>query len=236
MLGIVWSLVTPLLLLGVYTFVFTSIFKSHWTDSASNKGEFALILFSGLMLFNFFAECVTRAPSLMLENISYIKKVVFPLEVLPWVSLLASFMNFLIAFGAFMLFYLYLHGIPHIEILLLPLLWLPLGFITLGLVWFLSSLGVYLRDLRHVVGVATTMLMFLTPVFYPLSGVPESVRGLVTLNPLSVILENSRTLLFFSENGLQYISILTTWAVSLVCAWIGLIWFAKTKKGFADVT
>lgn len=237
LLGILWSLITPLMLLGVYTFVFSVVFQSRWaqTNTSGDRGSFAVILFASLIVYNLFAECVNRAPTLMLENVAYIKKVVFPLEVMPWVSLCTGLFGFGVAFFALICFYVSLMGLPSPMVLALPLVLLPLMIMTLGIVWFLASLGVYLRDIRQVVGVFTTMIMFLSPVFYPVSGVPESLRPYLFLNPIATILEDARNTLFFDIFP-PWEHLVSLWLVAICSAWLGLAWFAKTKKGFADVT
>lgn len=233
-LGLLWAVITPLLMLGVYTFVFSVIFQARWGQSSGNRAEFSLLLFSGLIIFNLFSETINRAPTLMLENPSYIKKVLFPLEIMPWVAICVSLFNALVAFCLLFLFYPFVFGAPPLSILFLPLLLVPLMLITLGLTWFLSSVGVYLRDIRQVIGVLTTMLLFLSPIFYPVSALPEKFRQLIYFNPLTLMLERSKDVMFWGHSpsilGLALLTLLS-WAV----AWLGYLWFIKTKKGFADV-
>lgn len=237
MLGIVWAVLTPLLMLVVYTFVFTTIFQARWgtpTGAPGNSGEFALLLFSGLILFTIFSECVNRAPGLLLENISYIKKVVFPLEILPLVVLAVALFNAALSFLILALFHLVVLGLPPLTVLLLPLVLIPLCLMTLGVTWFLASAGVFLRDIRQVVGVGVAVLMFLSPIFYPITAVPERFRPFLHLNPLTGILEQSKDLLFWGRipSPLEWIvTLLAGWA----CAWLGYLWFVKTRRGFADV-
>ncbi len=234
MLGALWGLLTPLLMLSVYTFVFRTVFQARWSSNDASNGEFALLLFAGLILFNVFSECVTRAPGLMLENVSYIKKVVFPLEILPVVTLVVSLCNAATGFAILGLFYGPVFGAPPPTLLLLPLPLLPLCLLTLGLSWFLASAGVFLRDIRQFIGVAVTMLMFMSPIFYPSSVIPESMQPVLMLNPLAPILEQARDLLFWGRLPDWPVWFLTT-TVSALCAWLGYLWFVKTRKGFADV-
>jgi lipopolysaccharide transport system permease protein len=234
LLGTLWAVLTPLLMLSVYTFVFRSVFQARWRSDEGSNGEFALLLFAGLILFNVFSECVSRAPGLMLENVSYIKKVVFPLEILPVVSLVVALCNAAIGFAILALFYGPVFGLPPVTVLLLPLPLLPLCLMTLGLSWFLSAAGVFLRDLRQVIGVAMTMLMFMSPIFYPISAIPEGFRPLLALNPLTPILEQARDLLFWGRLPDWSVWFLTS-AAGALCAWLGHLWFVKTRKGFADV-
>ncbi|WP_343068952.1 ABC transporter permease [Azospirillum tabaci] len=236
MLGMVWAVLTPVMMLAVYTFVFRTVFKARWTTDASGggHGEFALLLFAGLILFNVFAESVNRAPGLMLENVSYIKKVVFPLEILPAVVLVGALYNAGIGLVVLALFYGPVFGVPPWTVLLTPLVVVPLALLTLGVSWFLASAGVFLRDIRQFIGVAVTMLMFLSPIFYPASAIPEELRSLLALNPLVPILEQARGLLFWGtlpDWGPWLLSVVFSYAV----AWLGYAWFVKTRKGFADV-
>jgi lipopolysaccharide transport system permease protein len=238
-LGILWTVITPLLLLAVYTFIFSTVFQARWkfagdVNPSEQTGEFALILFSGLIVFNFFSECIARAPSLMLENISYIKRVVFPLEVLPWVALSSAGVTLAVSFGVFLVFYASLIGPPPLTVIGAPAVWVPLFLTAAGVSWFFASFGVFVRDLRQIVGLLSTMLMFLSPVFYPIDAVPERFRQVMLFNPLTLILEQTRDCLFRGVvPDLDRLAI--SWGVSLVVAWLGLMWFVKTKKGFADV-
>lgn len=233
-LGLFWAILTPLLMMAVYTFVFSVIFQARWGTSTGGKAEFALLLLSGLILFTIFSECVTRAPGLMLENVSYIKKVVFPLEILPAVTLAVALANATIGFVILEIFAALLFGLPPVTTLLFPLILLPLCLFTLGVTWFLSSLGVFLRDIKQMVGVLVTVLMFLSPIFYPVSAIPENYRPLILLNPLTLLLEYTRGALFWGQapDPLEW---LACTAVAALVAWMGFIWFQKTRKAFADV-
>ena len=233
-LGILWSFFNPLIMLAVYAFVFSVIFKARWSGGGGSKAEFALILFSGILVFNLFAECITRAPTLILSNPMYVKKVVFPLEILPWVSFGSALFHAAISLGVWILFYLVIFGLPPVTALLFPLLLLPLLLLSLGFSWFLASLGVYLRDVSQVVGLFITALMFLTPIFYPISAIPERYLVFLHLNPLAFIVDQTRNLLIFGKRlALGPFCILTL--LSLMVAWLGFVWFQKTRKGFADV-
>ncbi len=233
LLGLSWSFFQPLLLLAVYTFVFGLVFKSRWSHDQSRFG-FALTLFCGLVVYNLFAECITRAPSLVLAHASYVKKVVFPLDILPWVSLSAALFHAFASLAVLFVF-LVLFG-PGLSpsALLLPLVLLPLLPMILGLSWLLASIGVYLRDIGQVVNLSMTVLLFMSPVFYPASGLPPAVRPWLFLNPLTLIIEETRKVLI---EGIppDWGSLLVYLAVALLVAQGGHLWFQKTRKGFADV-
>ena len=233
-MGILWSFFNPVFMLTVYTFVFSVVFKARWNTGSDSKTEFALVLFAGLIVFNLFAECVNRAPSLILSNVNYVKKVVFPLEILPWVALGSALFHALISLGVWLIAYLILFGVPHITVLLLPLVILPLLLFIMGLTWGLASLGVYLRDVSQFIGMVTTVLMFLSPIFYPVTALPEKYRHLLLLNPLTPAIEQARDVLFWGKVPDILILSVTLLSAALI-AWLGFAWFQKTRKGFADV-
>lgn len=190
-MGLAWSFFNPVFMLAVYTFVFSVVFKARWNTGGDSKTEFALVLFAGLIVFNLFTECVNRAPSLIISNVNYVKKVVFPLEILPWIALGSAMFHALVSLGVWLIAYLILFGVPHITVLLLPLVILPLLLFIMGLTWILASLGVYLRDVSQFIGIVTTVLMFLSPVFYPASSLPGKYRDLMLLNPLTPAIEQA---------------------------------------------
>lgn len=233
-MGLMWSFFYPLMMLAVYTFVFSVVFGARWQGGTGSKTEFALVLFTGLLAFNFFSECLARAPGIIIGNVNYVKKVVFPLEVLPVVNLLSAGFHLLISTCVWLVFYLALFGLPSAEIIWLPVALLPLIFLTLGLSWFLGSLGVYMRDVSQVVNVLITVLMFMSPIFYAVGAMPEKYRPFILANPLTVIIEQVRTVMIW-KGGIDWH--LWAWFVpaTMVFAWLGYAWFQKTRKGFADV-
>lgn len=233
-MGILWSFFNPLFMLTVYTFVFSVIFKARWSSGSESKTEFALVLFAGMIVFNLFSECINRAPSLIVGNQNYVKKVVFPLEILPWVGLGAALFHAVISLGVWLIAYIFFFGFPPISVFYFPLILVPFCFLIMGLSWALASLGVYLRDVGQFIGVFTTVLMFLSPIFYPASAFPEAYRPFLYMNPLTPVIEQVRNVLFWGRApdlvllGFYYV-------VTAVIAWIGFAWFQKTRKGFADV-
>jgi lipopolysaccharide transport system permease protein len=233
-LGILWSFFNPVLMLIVYTFVFSVVFKARWNASNHSNTEFGLVLFAGLIMFNLFAECVNRSPTLILSNVNYVKKVVFPLDILPWVALGSALFHAVISLAVWVVAYFILFGNPPATILLLPVIFVPLGLMIMGFSWALASLGVYLRDVSQFIGIFTTALMFLSPVFYPASALPEEYRRLLFLNPISLAIEQARDLMFWGR--LPDLYVLATYGlVASLAAWLGFAWFQKTRKGFADV-
>lgn len=233
-MGLLWSFLTPVLMLVVYTFVFSVVFNARWAGGTDSKTEFAIVLFIGLMVFNLFSECVIRAPTLVLSNPSYVKKVIFPLEILPIVSVGTAIFHFLVSMLVWMLFYLLVFGIPPLSALWMPIMILPLVILCIGISWILASLGVYLRDVGQVVGVITTMLMFMSPIFYPVTAMPEEFRGLMQFSPLTYFVEQARDLLAWG-NGMHWLLWLKELSLALVVSVLGFAWFQKTRRGFADV-
>jgi lipopolysaccharide transport system permease protein len=233
-MGLLWSFFNPVLMLAVYTFVFSMVFKARWSGGSGSKTEFALVLFAGLMVFNLFSECMNRAPSLVLENVNYVKKVVFPLEILPVVALGSAGFHLLVSLLVWLIFFLILFGIPHATIIFFPVILLPLVLMTIGLSWLLASLGVYLRDVAQIIGVATTVLMFLSPIFYPITALPEEYRPFMQINPLTQVIEQTRDVMIWGK-GMDWSAWVAYTFLSSLAAWLGFAWFQKTRSGFADV-
>jgi lipopolysaccharide transport system permease protein len=233
-MGILWSFLNPLLMLTVYTFVFSTVFKARWGSGSESQTDFAIVLFSGMIVYGIFAECINRAPSLVLSNVSYVKKVVFPLEILTWTALGSALFHSLVSLVVLVCAMLIFERALNWTVLLFPLVLLPLVMITLGLAWFISAAGVYVRDIAQTTGIFTTVLMFLSPVFYPLSALPEKYQRILMLNPLAFVIEQGRQVLIWGKL-LDFEGWGLHCAASLVVAWAGFWWFQRTRKGFADV-
>ena len=232
--GILWSFINPLFMLTIYTFVFSVIFKARWNEQSDSKTEYALILFAGLLVFNLFSECITKAPSLILSNVNYVKKVVFPLEILPWVTLYSAIFHMAISLFVWLIAYVIFFGTPQATIFYLPIVVIPLVFMIMGISWVLASLGVYLRDIGQIIGIFVSALMFLSPIFYRISSIPEKYQSWMLFNPLTIPVEEIRNCLFWGvELNYGYLSVY--WTLSLLICCGGFAFFQKTRKGFADV-
>jgi len=234
-LGLAWSFFNPIVMLTVYTFVFAVVFKARWgTGGEENKGQFALVLFTGMIVHALFAEVVNRAPTLILGNTNYVKKVVFPLEILPVITMGAALFHTMVSLSVLIAAFLLLNGFLHWTVILAPLVMLPLIVLTVGFAWFLASLGVFLRDVGQTVGIITAVLLFMSPVFYPISAIPERLRPWLMANPLTFIIEQVREVVIWGRLpnwlGLGLYLIGATFI-----AWGAYAWFQKTRKGFADV-
>lgn len=234
-LGLAWSFFNPILMLLVYTFVFSGVFKARWSmGMGDSKISFAIVLFVGLIVHGLFAECINRAPDLILSNINYVKKVIFPLEILPWVAFGSALFHSTISIVVLQLAQILFNQELPWTIVLFPLVLLPLVFTTMGFAWFLAALGVYLRDIGQITGMLTTALLFLSAVFYPVSALPSQYQVWLKLNPLVFIIEEGRnTLIFGKVPDLGQGAIML--AAGMLIFWIGFAWFQKTRKGFADV-
>jgi lipopolysaccharide transport system permease protein len=233
--GIFWSLISPILMLVIYTFVFSVIFKSRWDGSASDsRVEFALVLFAGLIVFNLFSECISRAPALIISNINYVKKVIFPLEILPWVVMGGALFNFFISLFVWLCVYVIFNGMPQPTFLLMPLVLIPYILFVMGICWFLSSFGVFIRDTSQMIGMLITILMFVSPIFYPVTALPLEYQKFLLLNPLAIPIEIMRDFIYWGVNA-DLITIIWYWIFSTITAALGFVWFQKTRKAFADV-
>jgi lipopolysaccharide transport system permease protein len=192
------------------------------------------VLFAGMIVLGLFSEVLNRTPGLILANVNYVKKIAFPIEILPVIVMGAALFHGLISLGVLLAAFALFNGYLHWTAIFTPLVLLPLVIVTLGLGWMLASLGVFLRDVGQTIGIITTVLMFLSPVFYPMTAVPERFRPFIMANPLTFIIEQAREVLIWGHlpnwMGLGIYTLIAT-----VIAWAGYAWFQKTRKGFADV-
>lgn len=237
LLGLAWSFFNPLLMLGVYTFVFSGVFKARWAgneNADAPHAQFALILFVGMVVNSLFADVLNRAPGLVLGNANYVKKVVFPLEILPVIATGAAVFHAAISILVLLLALLLVNGSLPWTAVCTPLVIAPLIVMALGAAWFLASLGVFVRDVGQTIGILTSIMMFLAPVFYPISALPEPLRPWIMLNPITFVVEQLREVLVWGRLP-DWWGWLVYSGVSMVVGWAGFFWFQKTRKGFADV-
>lgn len=234
-MGLGWSFFNPILMLTVYTFVFSVVFKSRWgLDPNESKTQFAVVLFVGMIVHGLFAEVLNRAPSLILSNVNYVKRVVFPLEILPVITMGAALFHTLISLLVLLSAFVIFNGYLHWTVIFIPLVLLPFIILTLGVAWMLASLGVFVRDIGQTIGIVVTVMMFLSPVFYPVTALPEEFRPLLMANPLTFIIEQSREVMIWGHLP-DFTGVALYTIESSVFAWLGFAWFQKTRKGFADV-
>lgn len=234
LLGIFWSFLTPLIMLGVYTLVFGFIFGGSFGHPGETKTQFALGLFCGLLLWDFIGGSISGAPGLIISNTNYVTKVIFPLEILPLCTVGAAFFHMLIGFLPLLLFVLIAEGgIPPTALQVIPIL-VPVILYCLGLTWIFSSLGVFLRDIGSLIPPALTIVMFLSAIFFPLSAIPKNFRWIVELNPAAILISMARNALVFGQS-LDWGSLALQFGISLAVAILGYALFLKCKPAFADV-
>jgi lipopolysaccharide transport system permease protein len=232
--GLLWSLISPFLMLGVYTFAFGNILKSRWPQTGDEHHSFALILFMGLIIHGFFAECINRSPQLIVGNANYVKRVVFPLEILPWPMVFSALFHFAMNLLAFVILQIFLDGRVSWTIVLVPITMAPLVLLALGASWALAALGVYFRDVSQITGVLTTALLFTSTAIMPITAVGPREQWIFRLNPLTFIIDQSREVALWGQ--LPDWSGLGLYAIgALFVTYIGYSAFAATRRGFADV-
>ena len=235
MMGVAWIVVRPLLTLAIYGFCFGVVFQGRFfRQTAGGSLEFAIVLFVGLTIFSMLSEMLSAAPSLVTGNANFVKRVVFPLDLLVPAQLGAALVQMTMSAAVFLTARVFLDPPLGWAALSVPILILPYLMLTLGLAWFLASLGVFVRDLQQLVPLAITGLMFLSPLFYPVSAVPPVLRPTLYLNPLTFIVESARNALFRNQWP-NPIGLLVYFVVAAFVMWLGWVWFEKTRKGFADV-
>ena len=232
--GLAWSVISPFLMLGVYAFAFGTVMKSRWPHQAGGDHPYAVILFVGLIVHGFFAECLTRAPTLVVGNPNFVKRVVFPLDVLPWPMMFSALFHALINAFVLAVLMLVLEHHLHPTLLLLPLIFIPLLLITMGLSWFLASVGVYFRDISQVMPVVVTAMLFLSSAIIPVSILPPHLQTLFYLNPLTFFIDEARVVVLMG-GWPNWGALALATAGGLLVAWLGHAWFMATQRGFADV-
>jgi lipopolysaccharide transport system permease protein len=232
--GLLWSLISPFLMLIVYTVAFGYILKSRWPHTSGSTTDFALILFLGLIVHGFFAECLTRAPTLITGNTNLVKRIIFPLEILPWPMVLSALFHVFANCIVFAVLHLAFRHYLAPTTIFLPLVIAPLVIFTVGVVWFLASLGVYMRDISQMTGVIATAMLFLSSAIVPVETLPEKYQIIFSLNPLTYIINQARWVAIWGHMP-NFVGLGIYTLGSLCFAYAGYAWFCKTKKGFADV-
>ena len=233
-LGLLWSFMHPILMLLVYMFVFGVVFQMKWGIERKGDMEFAIILFSGLIVHGLFAECLVRAPSLVTSHAHFVKKIVFPLQILPVVSVCVALFHMAVGLFILLLATLLTQASIPLTVILLPVVLFPIVLLALGVSWFLASLGVFLRDVSQVVGILATVLLFLSPIFYPVSAVPERLQPFLYLNPLTLIIEELRNVMIFG-NFPNWGALAAYAILAYAFMMFGVWWFKRTRNAFADV-
>ena len=233
MMGLAWSFFYPLLMLAIYTFVFAVVFKARWGGAEGGKAGFAVFLFTGLLVHGVFAECIVRAPSLIIANTNYVKRVIFPLEILPVVAMGSALFHASVSLLVLLAVKLFDSGLQMTAVFF-PLVLVPLMLMTMGVAWFLAAIGVYIRDIGYVIQVVTTISLYVSPVFYPIDAMPERYRAFMYVNPLTSMIEQARRILILGSPP-DWLNLALLTIFGFVVAWAGYWCFQRMRRGFADV-
>jgi lipopolysaccharide transport system permease protein len=232
--GLLWSLISPFLMLCVYTFAFGTVMGGRWPQIGSGHSRYSIILFAGMIVHGFLAECINRAPQLIVGNPNFVKRIIFPIEILPWPMVLSALFHVLMNLIVFVVLRLIMDGAFSWTIILLTLVMIPLIELTLGDSWFLAAAGVYMRDIGQVTGVLSMALLFLSSAMMPVSSVPASYRWVFVMNPLTFIIDQARNVMLWNLMP-DWVGLGLYLLVSLAVAYLGRVWFMATRGGFADV-
>jgi lipopolysaccharide transport system permease protein len=233
-LGILWSVIVPLFMMAMYTFVFSEIFQARWSENSTNKYEYALVIFCGLSAFNMLSEVMTRSVGAITGNVNYVKKVIFPLYLIPFTITVTAFVNCLISYGVLLIANVMLNKMFYVGSIQLIIILVPLFVTSLGLSYALSATAVYYRDIANAISILVTLIMYISPVFYSLDVVPTQFRFVSYINPLAYVIENARRVCLYGQNmNLDYF--IKSLLISVVVLIVGYFIFDRTKDGFADV-
>lgn len=231
--GVLWALIHPLFLLSIYTLVFGVVLKTRWDGGGGTFG-YALYIFAGLIIFNAFSDCLVKAPAMIVGNQNFVKKVVFPLEILPLVSAIVALLHATIGIAVWFLCCVVLFGMPKMTALLFPGVFIAMLPLLLGMGWIFSALGVMLRDTGQIVGIISHVLLFVTPIFYSAESMPEPFRSILILNPLTLLVGWMRDLLLVGSLPATA-AIFTYLALSIAFAYGSLYFFRRVRPLFADL-
>jgi lipopolysaccharide transport system permease protein len=232
--GVLWSLISPFLLLVVYTFAFGTVMRGHWPQVEAGDTSFSIVLFSGLIVHGLLADVLNRSPNLVTAHTNLVKRVIFPVEILPWALLISSCFHTAANVLVFVLLRFVMDGRFDLTIVLLPIVLLPLAVLTLGIAWFLSALSVYVKDLNQLIGVVSIALLFLSSAMMPLDSVPEQYRWVFLANPLTFIIDQSRAVMLWGVMP-NWSDLLLYLVAASGFAYGGLAFFKAASKGFSDV-
>lgn len=232
--GVAWIVINPLIKLSIYTLVFHQILNVKWGTQEQTGPQFALYIYIGMIAFSVFSESMLAAPHVIISHRNMIKKIDFPIEILPWVHFFTAVCDALIGFTIWILAYFIINGVPPVTVLLLPIVFLPFLLITMGLNWIVTASCVFVKDLTQIVQFGITALLFISPIFYPLSAVPGFLRSLMLLNPLSFEIEMLRGILIDGViPPLSYYAMYL--AIGIALYYLGYRYYKSVQDEFADV-
>ena len=230
--GIFWSFAQPLFLLTIYTVAFGVILKARW-GFAGGTLDYAFMLFAGLIVFNAFSEVLNKSSTLILSNSNFVKKLIFPIELLPAVTTAVALIHAVIGVAIWVVCYAIFIGTPKLALMMIPSIFICMVPLLLGFSWLIASIGVFIRDSSHIVGMLTHALLFLTPIFYSIDAAPSALHKILLLNPLTFLIEQVRLVLYFGQmpalKGLATYFILAS-VFSFLCCCV----FKRLRPSFAD--
>jgi lipopolysaccharide transport system permease protein len=232
--GLFWSLISPFLLLCVYTFAFGTVMGGRWPQLKGGHAHYSIIIFAGLIVHGFFAECINRSPQLIVANPNFVKRVIFPLEILPIPMIMSALFHVLMNTLVFIALRLVMDGAFSWTIAFFPVVFFPLIVLASGVSWLLASIGVYMRDVGQVTGVLSMALLFVSSAMMPLNSVPPAYRWVFAANPLTFIIDQARDVMLWGKYP-DWIGLGIYLVVAIIVAYLGYAWFVITRKGFADV-
>jgi len=232
--GLLWSLISPFLTLSIYTFAFGSILKSRWPQTSNGSASFAMILFVGLIVHGFFAECLSRSATLITDNANFVKRVIFPLEILPWSMAAGAIFHSLMNILVFIALHYFIDGRVSVLVFLFPVVMIPLVLLAIGIGWIFAALGVYFRDISQVTGVISTAMFFLSSAMVPISALPVAYQSLFKLNPITFIIDQAREVALWGHLP-DWFGLFEYSLVAIVVMILGFGMFQVARRGFADV-
>jgi lipopolysaccharide transport system permease protein len=232
--GLLWSLFGPLMMLAIYSVAFGQIFKSRWQQAQGEDAAFGIVLFLGIIVHGFFAECLSRAPRLMLDNANYVKRVIFPLHVLPWSVVLSALFHLSMNMLVFVVLSALVYDRASPMLFLVPVVLAPLVLLTVATTWIVASLGVYVRDINQATPVIVTALFFLSSAIVPVHTLSPRYQAIFHLNPLTFFIDQVRNVALWGRPP-DWIGLAQYAVAALVAAYLAHAWFRTTSRGFADV-
>lgn len=232
--GLLWSLISPFLMLLIYTFAFGTVMGGRWPAVASGDTSFSIVLFAALIVHGFFSECLVKSPTLVTANPNFVKRVIFPIDILPWPMVLSALFHTGSTLVVFLVMRLVLDGEIAWTTFYFPLVMLPLVVLCLAMSWFLAALGVYLRDITQITPMLSMAMLFLSTAMMPIETVPEAYRWVFALNPLSFIIDQAREVLLWG-GAVDWVGLAAYLGVAIVLLYASRYFFATTRRGFADV-
>lgn len=234
--GLLWTILVPLFTLVIYTFVFGVILQSRWSgaDGGGDTTSFGLYLFVGLLVFWLMADVVGGTPSAIIDYTNLVKKAVFPLEILPSVIVGSAVFHALISSGVLLVALIVIKGQIPLTAFLIPVVLAPFILLLTGFSWLLSAIGVYFRDIQHIVGLLMTGVLFLSPIFYSIDRLGTMLQSIIMLNPVTFIVMQMRRILLDGQQP-DWVGLGVYFAIAWLVASLGLAFFRYARKGFADV-